>query len=128
MNPSILLSADGTDCDNADEFASYVSFVADRIDERSALTVDVDSSPFGVAHETRITAANDAQRETIREALLSIWEEWCEQPAAAESHGTLTDYRTGEDIRPATAEEAAASTAAGERGVITVDGRSCYVS
>lgn len=43
-------------------------------------------------------------------------------------HGTLNDYKTGEVIRPATADELAASKAAGDTGVITVDGRSCYVS
>ena len=43
----------------------------------------------------------------------------------------LTDYRTGEDIRTATAEEVEASKAAAETdggaGVILVDGRACYV-
>lgn len=47
------------------------------------------------------------------------------------SHGDLMDYTTGEYIRPATASEKAASdaeVAAGHpEGIITVDGRSCYV-
>ena len=46
-------------------------------------------------------------------------------------HGTLYDYSTGEELRPATAEEQAASEQAAEtdggHGVIEVDGRSCYV-
>ena len=44
---------------------------------------------------------------------------------------TLHDYKTGEAIRPATAAELAASIEAaktdGGAGVITVDGKSCYV-
>ena len=43
----------------------------------------------------------------------------------------LYDYRTGEPIRPATAEEQARSQAAAEEdggaGVIEVNGRDCYV-
>lgn len=50
---------------------------------------------------------------------------------ATTTHGDLHDYTTGEYIRPATAAEKAASdaeVAAGHpEGVITVDGRSCYV-
>jgi len=46
-------------------------------------------------------------------------------------HGALCDYDTAETIRPATAEESAASSEAAEadggRGVIDVDGRRCYV-
>jgi len=45
--------------------------------------------------------------------------------------GRLVDYQTTEIIRPATADELAASRAAAERdggrGVIEVDGRRCYV-
>lgn len=47
------------------------------------------------------------------------------------STATLTNYETGEAIRPATAEELAASIEAaktdGGAGVIEVDGVSCYV-
>jgi len=45
--------------------------------------------------------------------------------------GRLMDYKTGRTLRSATAEEHAESIAAAARdggsGVITVDGRSCYV-
>lgn len=44
---------------------------------------------------------------------------------------TLRNYKTGEAIRPATADELAASREAakhdGGAGVITVDGVACYV-
>lgn len=47
------------------------------------------------------------------------------------SSATLHDYKTGEAIRPATQAELTASIEAasmdGGAGVITVDGRSCYV-
>jgi hypothetical protein len=42
-------------------------------------------------------------------------------------HGTLIDYQTGDDIRPATVSEREASDEAGPEGVIIVGGRSCYV-
>lgn len=48
----------------------------------------------------------------------------------AASSATLHDYKTGEAIRPATAQELADSIEAaktdGDAGVITVDGRSVY--
>lgn len=47
------------------------------------------------------------------------------------NHGTLCDYKTGDVLRPATAEEKAESDAEVARGhhegVIIVDGRLCYV-
>jgi hypothetical protein len=47
------------------------------------------------------------------------------------STATLNNYKTGEVIRPATADEAQASAAAAERdggaGVIEVDGVACFV-
>ena len=42
-------------------------------------------------------------------------------------HGTLTDYQTGEAIRPATRHEREESDDAGPEGIILVDGQSCYV-
>jgi len=43
------------------------------------------------------------------------------------SKPVLYDYRTAEEIRNATDKELAASIAAGPEGVITLDGRDCYV-
>jgi hypothetical protein len=47
------------------------------------------------------------------------------------NHGTLTNYRTNESIRPATKQERADSLDAAESdggaGVIEVDGVRCYV-
>jgi hypothetical protein len=43
-------------------------------------------------------------------------------------YGILTDYRTGEQIRPATAAEHARSLAAGETGAFELDGRSVFVA
>ena len=47
--------------------------------------------------------------------------------ATTRDHGNLCDYANGEHIRAATAAERAESDGAGPEGVITVDGRSCYV-
>jgi hypothetical protein len=43
-------------------------------------------------------------------------------------YGTLTDYVTGEQIRPATAAEHARSLAAGETGAFELDGRAVFVA
>jgi len=52
--------------------------------------------------------------------------------SSASCSASLNDYKTGEFIRPATHAELVCSIAAGEsdggRGVISVDGRLCYVS
>jgi hypothetical protein len=47
---------------------------------------------------------------------------------ARQDHGTLTDYATGESIRPATAGEHAQSLAAGETGAFELDGRAVFVA
>lgn len=43
-------------------------------------------------------------------------------------HGTLTDYTTGEEIRPATLEEWQRSTQAGETGAFDLGGRTVFVA
>lgn len=43
-------------------------------------------------------------------------------------YGILTDYATGEEIRPATADEHARSLAAGETGAFDLDGRVVFVA
>ena len=66
---------------------------------------------------------DDAARAEVIAVLLDA--------AASDDAATLHDYATGEALRPATAEELAASVAAAETdggsGVIEVDGRRCYV-
>lgn len=42
-------------------------------------------------------------------------------------YGTLTDYQTGEAIRPATKAELEKSIEAGDTGVFDLDGRSVWV-
>ena len=44
------------------------------------------------------------------------------------NYGTLTDYDTGDQIRPATADEAIESYEVSAQGAITVDGRDVYVT
>jgi hypothetical protein len=51
-----------------------------------------------------------------------------EMLAYVTDYGTLTDYVTGEQIRPATAAEHARSLAAGETGAFELDGRSVFVA
>lgn len=62
------------------------------------------------------------------------WDQaYSDRPSIARTapNGTLRDYETGANVRPATAAEQEASRRAAESdggaGVITVDGRACYV-
>jgi len=48
-------------------------------------------------------------------------------PERDPGYGILHDYRTGEELRPATREERARSDDAGETGAFELDGRACYV-
>lgn len=66
------VNADMTESD----FDSFVSFVADRIDERTGLTVQVDSS-FGGSDDV-ITRATAEEADTVSEAVQALWVEWCE--------------------------------------------------
>lgn len=43
-------------------------------------------------------------------------------------HGMLTDYTTGEDIRPATWDELQQSRQAGETGAFDLDGQTVFVA
>jgi len=47
---------------------------------------------------------------------------------APKSYGSLSDYKTGEYIRPATRQEASASKAAGQTGAFICGHRVCFVS
>lgn len=52
-----------------------------------------------------------------------------EAPMHADAeYGILTDYTTGEEIRPATTDEHARSLAAGETGAFDLDGRVVFVA
>ena len=85
-------------------------------------------------------AAGDTAQVNLCDAALGLAEAWMVDEAReacaaviarAADNGCLCDYETGESIRPATADEAAASRATartdGGAGVIRIDGRRCYV-
>lgn len=63
------------------DFDSYVTYVADRIDERTGLAVQIDST-FGGGNDA-IARATAEQADTIREAVQELWVEWCAQPVEA---------------------------------------------
>ena len=95
----------------------------------SGVTLRGPSGPTIRAESARIDAPEtDAERETL-------WVEWaatCGEPTwTAGQYGELTDYRTGDVLRPATPSELHSSRTAAETdggaGVIDVDGRSCFV-
>lgn len=78
-----------------------------------------------------VDVPEDVEHLTNR-AWEAAWEAESRGDRDEATDGTLHDYATGEDLRPATAAEAAASREAarsdGGSGVIQVAGRSCYVA
>lgn len=81
--------------------------------------------------DQRASYDRDAWREGVSLMLDGEWAHLTEDDVLDALDGmigaTLYDYRTGEELRPATPEEYAASIAAGPEGAIDVDGRVCYV-
>ncbi len=61
----------------AADYDAWVRYVNEHIDERAGFTVQVDADRFGTAGDDRISDADDAQREEIKEALRSLWDSWC---------------------------------------------------
>lgn len=83
INVAVTLTAYnmGPDATEAD-FDSWAKFVNDAIDARCGFTVDVDQFAFvgSSSSRDRIANATDEQHDSIREAMVSLWDEWCAQP------------------------------------------------
>lgn len=82
----VTLTADGMgpEADEAD-FDALASYVAERIDERTGLSVEVDQHAFsgpGSLSTNTIVGADSDERQTIREALDALWEEFCADASA----------------------------------------------
>lgn len=76
--PKVTLGRDGLGAAaTPDDYASWLAFVTDRIDEACGFIVDVEPSNPRDVQENRIEGADDEQRETITEALRVLWELWC---------------------------------------------------
>jgi hypothetical protein len=77
VKAALILGRDGMgESSPEDDFDSWVTFVTDRIDERTGLDVAVEvRSPRDVQEDA--IRGDDAARQTIREAKAALWEEWC---------------------------------------------------
>lgn len=76
---SVTLSSYNMGDDATEEdFDSWVSFVVRKIDEACGFEVSVETKKFGETGGDEINATR-GKRETIEEALRSIWEAWCAQ-------------------------------------------------
>lgn len=103
-----------------DHYKNYCdarSLCRQACDDLSAAYAADESAPKPWA---AVLAARAECRRAAAAWHLSLWRD--------DDEGTLHDYKTGEVIRPATAEETAASRAAGKEGVISVEGRAVFVS
>lgn len=107
---------------------------AHRHEIEDTVTALADDDPTETYDLSNLT---DDQCETLVAAYLALVEhDWArlEPTGGAADHGTLTDYTTGEDIRPATADELAQSIESeqsgkhGCTGAFDLDGRTVYVA
>jgi hypothetical protein len=94
------------------------------------------SMRLGDSYDRAKTKA-EANGETITAVVDRLLGEYADQPDNRRSpamahwdneYGTLTDYTTGEQIRPATADEHARSLAGGDAGAFDLDGRAVFVA
>lgn len=67
----------GPDATEAD-FDNWAAFVAERIDAACGFECEIDQAGFvGGPSRDVVADATDEQEETVREALRSIWDDWC---------------------------------------------------
>lgn len=78
----ILGSTNMGDVSEAD-YDAWTSYVADRIDDRCGFVVDeILPRRFGEAGDDHARGVTEEQRDTISEALRSLWDDFCGDPAA----------------------------------------------
>lgn len=76
--PYVILGRDGMgELATEDDFDSYVSLVCRRIDDICEFVCDVDVAQPRDVNGNRIMAETDDQESAIKEALVTIWDEWC---------------------------------------------------
>ncbi len=77
-DPKLTLGRDGLgEAATDDDYASWIDFVAHRIDEACGFAVDVEASNPRDVQDDKVSGADDEQRETITEAIRVLWELWC---------------------------------------------------
>ncbi len=81
MGASVTLTSSTLGEATEADFASWVGFVSDRIDAACGFKVGVDAAQYGESGDDQVRGT-DEQRQTIREAIMVLWERWCEGEVA----------------------------------------------
>jgi hypothetical protein len=78
---SLTLGRDGMGRAGAEaeaDFDSWTAFVEDEIDEACGFEVAVSQRQAHDVQTDDISGADDADLETVREAVRTLWDQWCE--------------------------------------------------
>jgi hypothetical protein len=73
-----LTSANMGNADEAD-YESWVEFVCENIGSACGFWVGVECERYGEAGDDKVFAPSEGDRQTMREALESLWVRWCEE-------------------------------------------------
>lgn len=79
-----LSAANMGDVTEAD-FDAWTAFLAERIEDRTGLVVEVDQYSFsgaGAWSEDSVKGADPDEREAVQRAVQDLWNEFCETPSA----------------------------------------------
>ena len=133
MSIKIILSA--ANMGNVDEadFDLWAAYVAEKIDDLTGLSVDVDQARFGDGSPDEVRGAEPDERETVREAMHSLWESFCGEEwetrrkahDAALRQAVQTTYGK---LREILARGTRPSTRSAERSAEIAEARRAYVA
>lgn len=89
----VTLGRDGMGGSSEADFDAWVAYVCAGIDGATGLSVDVDARVTRDVQTDDISADNEEDEQTVREALRTLWDEWCANGASrvvAESATQIT--------------------------------------
>ena len=80
---TLILGRDGMGEDATEaDFNAWVAFACERIDERCGFEVDVDTRAMREVQTDRVSADTDDAKQTVRESLAVLWDEFCADASA----------------------------------------------
>lgn len=87
--PEVVLGSAGLGSDETEAgYAEWVQYVCEHIDARTGFWTEVDASPFRDGASDRFYGT-DEQIETMREAIRSLWDDWCALPRPEGAPATM---------------------------------------
>lgn len=85
---TVILGRDGMgDAADEDDFDAWVAYVTERIDAASGLDVDVQTRGARDVQSTGYPGAMDDEAQTLRDALVTLWADFCADDSAWPKRG-----------------------------------------